>query len=158
MKWNDGRERALYEREQTALRSQYLQLGMTKEQIHSMQSLDKAWYKNRRREARHTQDLYVEILDDNNDYESKNPLYKKFLRNCSIEDKYWDNDYDWIEEIGNEGLYFALKSLSESNRVVLNLLVYYGMNQRQVAEQLDVSQQAISKKIKKFRTIFSKWL
>lgn len=61
----------MFEREQAALRSKYLQLGMTKEQIHSMQSLDKAWYKGRRREARHTQDLYVEILDDNDDYESR---------------------------------------------------------------------------------------
>lgn len=40
MKWNNGKERAKFEREQEELRKEYLAAGMTEEQIQSMRQFD----------------------------------------------------------------------------------------------------------------------
>ena len=143
MEWNNGKERALFEKEQAQKRKEYLAAGMTEEQIQSLRSFDEDWYRKRRREARHTQRLNITAFDeDDGDDETQNPLLKKFLHNFSVEDK----------------LYKAIKSLSDRDKEILSLLINDGFNETQAAKQLGVSQQAISKKIKKFQTIFGKWL
>ena len=157
MEWNNGKERALFEKEQAQKRKEYLAAGMTEEQIQSLRSFDEDWYRKRRREARHTQRLNITAFDE--DDETQNPLLKKFLHNFSVEDKHWENDrFDWIEQIENKQLYKAIKSLSDRDKEILSLLINDGFNETQAAKQLGVSQQAISKKIKKFQTIFGKWL
>ena len=157
MEWNNGKERALFEKEQAQKRKEYLAAGMTEEQIQSLRSFDEDWYRKRRREARHTQRLNITAFDG--DDETQNPLLKKFLHNFSVEDKHWENDrFDWIEQIENKQLYKAIKSLSDRDKEILSLLINDGFNETQAAKQLGVSQQAISKKIKKFQTIFGKWL
>lgn len=160
MKWNDGKERALFEREQAQKRKEYLAAGMTEEQIQILRNCDEDWYRSRRREARHTQRLNITAFDeDDGDDETKNPLLKKFLHSFSVEDKHWENErFAWIEEITNKQLYKAVISLSAKDKQILTLLVFDGFNQTEIAEQLGVSQQAISKKIKKFQIIFEKWL
>lgn len=160
MEWNNGKERALFEKEQAQKRKEYLAAGMTEEQIQSLRSFDEDWYRKRRREARHTQRLNITAFDeDDGDDETQNPLLKKFLHNFSVEDKHWENDrFDWIEQIENKQLYKAIKSLSDRDKEILSLLINDGFNETQAAKQLGVSQQAISKKIKKFQTIFGKWL
>lgn len=57
MKWNDGKERALFEKEQAQKRKEYLAAGMTEKQIQVLRSYDEDWYRSRRREARHKQRL-----------------------------------------------------------------------------------------------------
>ena len=160
MEWNDGRERALFEKEQARKREEYLAAGMTEEQIQVLRSCDEEWYRSRRREARHTQRLNITAFDeDDGDDETKNPLLKKFLHSFSVEDKHWENErFAWLEEIVDKQLYQAVISLSEKDKQILTLLVFDGFNQTEIAEQLGVSQQAISKKIKKFQIIFEKWL
>lgn len=160
MKWNDGKERALFEREQAQKRKEYLALGMTEEQIQILRSCDEDWYRSRRREAQHTQRLNITAFDeDDGDDETKNPLLKKFLHSFSVEDKHWENErFAWIEEITNKQLYKVVISLSAKDKQILTLLVFDGFNQTEIAEQIGVSQQAISKKIKKFQIIFEKWL
>lgn len=159
MKWNNGQERALFEKEQEKLRKEYLAAGMTEEQIQNLRSRDEDWYRSRRREAKHTQELDITAFDEDDCEESQNPLLKKFLHNFSVEDKYFETErFGWIEEITNKQLYKTVVSLSAKDKQILTLLVFDGFNQTEIAEQLGVSQQAISKKIKKFQTIFEKWL
>lgn len=160
MEWNNGKERALFEKEQAQKRKEYLAAGMTEEQIQSLRSFDEDWYRKRRREARHTQRLNITAFDeDDGDDETQNPLLKKFLHNFSVEDKHWENDrFGWIEQIENKQLYQAIKSLSDRDKEILSLLIIDGFNITQAAKQLGVSHQAISKKIKKFQKIFGKWL
>ena len=101
MEWNNGKERALFEKEQAQKRKEYLAAGMTEEQIQSLRSFDEDWYRKRRREARHTQRLNITAFDeDDGDDETQNPLLKKFLHNFSVEDKHWENDlFGWIAGI-----------------------------------------------------------
>lgn len=78
MEWNDGKERALFEREQTQKRKEYLAAGMSEEQIQVLRINDEDWYRSRRREARHTQRLNITAFDeDDGDDETQNPLNKK---------------------------------------------------------------------------------
>ncbi len=55
MKWNNGKERAKFEREQKELREQYIAEGMTEEQIQAMYDFDLDVFNGKRREAEHTQ-------------------------------------------------------------------------------------------------------
>ena len=45
MEWNNGKERALFEKEQANLRNEYLAVGMTEEQIKTMRDYDEEWFK-----------------------------------------------------------------------------------------------------------------
>lgn len=48
--------------------------------------------------------------------------------------------------------------MTDMEKEIITFLIYDGLNQTEIAEQLGVSQQSISKKIKKFQTFFKKWL
>ena len=112
MEWNDGKERAMFEREQAEKRKKYFAAGMTEEQIQVLRSYDEDWYRSRRREAQHTQRLNITAFDEDEGDESQNPLLKKFVHNFSVEDKHWENDrFGWIEEIEDKKLYLAIESL-----------------------------------------------
>lgn len=156
MEWNDGKERAKFEREQAELRKEYLAAGMTEEQIRAMYKFDKSFYNERRREATHTQELDIQAFDDDDsEDELRNSLLDKFMDKLSITDNHFqDERFGWIEQIENETLCKTIKSLSDADKELLTLLVCDGLNQRQIAERFGVSQQAISKKIKKISTFF----
>lgn len=160
MEWNDGKERAKFENEQTELRRQYLASGMSEEQIQELRKFDEDWYRSRRREARHTQRLNITAFDeDEGNIETQSPLLKKHLHNLSTEDKHCDNDrFGWMEEIDDKDLYRAIKSLKYKDKEILTFLICYGFNVTQIAIQKGVSHKAISKKIKKFKNIFGKRL
>ncbi len=64
MEWNNGKERALFEKEQAKLRKEYLSAGMTEEQIQVMRDYDEDWYRKRRNEALHTQELDIRTSED----------------------------------------------------------------------------------------------
>ena len=100
MEWNNGKEQALFKKEQAKLRKEYLAAGMTEEQLQILYEYDKKYLNLRQKEARHTQQLNVGIADEDNGEESQNPLLKKFLHKLSVEDKHFENDrYGWIEQI-----------------------------------------------------------
>ncbi len=158
MKWNNGKERAKFEREQAELREQYLAAGMTEEQIQIMYDFDNDFFNERRREAEHTQELDIQAFDDDSsEDELKSSLLDKFMDNLSITDSHFQNErFGWIEQIEDESISKALKKLPDDYKELLTLIVCDGLNQSEVAEKFDVSHQAISKKIKKIKKIFRK--
>ena len=154
MEWNNAREYAQFKKEQEKLREEYLAAGMKEEQIKAMYKYDLKYLNLRQREARHTQELDISAFDDEGDDEAKNPLYKKFLHCFSKEDKHWEDEhFGWIEEIENENMYRFLQSMSESDKKIMTLLLD-GYTQTEIASQIGVTQQAISKRLKKFQKIF----
>lgn len=152
MKWNNGAEQKKFEREQEKLRKQYLAAGMTEEQIQAMYEFDKNNMNLRQREARHTQNLDIEAFDDDGDDEAKNPLLKKFIDNFSCTDKHFEGErYDWIEEIENEELYKAIKSLSQEDLDLITMLAFDGYKQNEIAKKKGVVSVVICKKIKRLK-------
>ena len=157
MEWNNGKERALFQKEQAELRKQYLAAGMTEEQIQALHAFDREWYKSRRREAVHTQRLDIQTSEDE-DINKDNPLYKKFFEKLAVEDNHADySRYGWIDELENDRLAKAVNALSDTDREILTLLIE-GFNQATIALSLGMTQPAVSQRIKKIRGIFQKCL
>lgn len=104
--WNNGKERATFEREQAKKRKEYLAAGMTEEQIQSLYEYDLDWFNICRREAEHTQSLDIQTSEDE-DSKMDNPLYKKFFEKLAVEDNHADySRYGWIEEIENKEVFY----------------------------------------------------
>ena len=157
MEWNNGKERALFHKEQAKLRKQYLAAGMTEEQIQALYAFDCEWYKNRRREAVHTQRLDIQTSEDE-DINKDNPLYKKFFEKLAVEDNHADySRYGWIDELENEELAKAVNALSDADKELLTMLIN-GFTQSEIGAEMGVSQQSVSKRIKKVQRFFRKWL
>jgi RNA polymerase sigma factor (sigma-70 family) len=160
MEWNNGKERALFEKEQAKLRKEYLAAGMTEEQIQVLRDCDEEWYRSRRREARHTQRMNITVFDeDDREDESQNPLLKKFVHSFSVEDKHFENKrFGWIEEIEDKALYQAVSFLTDADKEILTMLLYDGMKQKDIAEQRGVKKSAISRKIGRLKNFLKDFL
>ena len=157
MEWHDGTERRRFEREQAELRKQYLAAGMTEEQIQALHAYDREWYKSRRREAVHTQRLDIQTSEDE-DVNKDNPLYKKFFEKLAVEDNHADySRYGWIDELENEELAKAVNALSDTDKELLTMLIN-GFTQSEIGAEMGVSQQSVSKRIKKIQKIFGERL
>ena len=157
MEWHDGTERRRFEREQAELRKQYLAAGMTEEQIQALHAYDREWYKSRRREAVHTQLLDIQTSEDE-DVNKDNPLYKKFFEKLAVEDNHADySRYGWIDELENEELAKAVNALSDTDKELLTMLIN-GFTQSEIGAEMGVSQQSVSKRIKKIQRFFREWL
>lgn len=133
MKWNDGKERAKFNSEQQALREQYIAAGMTEEQIQEMYAFDLKVFNGKRREAEHTQ------------------TSDKLTVTMNFSDA---SRYSWIEEIEDEKLNAAIKNLSAEQIELLTEIVMSDKTASEIAREQHVSQQAISKRLKKIRNIF----
>ena len=157
MDWHDGTERRRFEREQAELRKQYLAAGMTDAQIQALYAFDCEWYKNRRREAVHTQRLDIQTSEDE-DINKDNPLYKKFFEKLAKEDNHADNSrYGWIEEVENKQLYLAIRKLTEKDKEIVAMMVE-GFNQNEIAAHFGVKKAAISRKIWRIKNFLRNFL
>jgi RNA polymerase sigma factor (sigma-70 family) len=158
MEWNNGKERSKFEREQKQLRKQYLAAGMSDEQIKAAYEFDLEWYKSRRRETMHTQKLDAEMDEDCNDSDGLNPLLSKFMENFSVNDEYFASSrYGWVDEIKNEKLYLAIKSLSEDELELLTLLFIEKFSRKEVAAKLGLKAKALSMKIYRLKKNLKKF-
>lgn len=157
MEWNNGKERALFHKEQAKLRKQYLAAGMTEEQIQALYAFDCEWYKNRRREAVHTQRLDIQTSEDE-DINKDNPLYKKFFEQLAVEDNHADySRYGWLEEIQDERLYVAISKLTEKDKEIIAMILE-GFNQNEIAAHFGVKKAAISRKIGRIKNFLRNFL
>ena len=158
MKWNNGKERAKFEREQKELRKQYLAAGMTEEQIQAMYEFDLEWLRQRRNEAEHTQRLDIESSEEE-DLRKDNPLYKKFYEKLAVEEEYGeDSRYGWIKEIENRNLYQVIQKLSEEDKELLTEYVFEGLKQVEIAKVMGIKQPNISRRIIVIKKILKKFL
>ena len=151
MEWNNGKERAKFEKEQAKLREQYLAAGMTEDQMRQLYEYDLVWHKSCRREARHTQSLDF-VVDGDGEVRKDNPLYKKFSDKLTVEDKHSETTrFGWVEEIEDRRLYEAVKKLSADDLELLTQTLFEGVSQTQIAQQHGVVKVVICKKIKRIK-------
>ena len=156
MEWNDGTERRRFEREQKELRKQYLAAGMTEDQIQALYAFDREWYKSRRREAVHTQQLDIQTSEDE-DINKDNPLYKKFFEKLAVEDNHADySRYGWLEEIQDERLYVAISKLTEKDKEIIAMMIE-GFNQNEIAAHFGEKKAAVSRKIGRIKNFLRKF-
>lgn len=158
MKWNNGKERAKFEREQKELREQYIAAGMTEEQIQAMYDFDLKVFNGKRREAEHTQALDF-VAVEAEDKELENPLYNKFSDKLSVTMNFADaSRYAWIDEIEDERLVKAIKALPQDYIEILTEIIVDRRTKSDIANERGVLKTAISNKICRIKNIFKKFL
>lgn len=140
MKWNNRKERYYFECKQRKLREQYISFGMAEEEIQKLYELDLAEFNGRRREAEHTYRLDKTDLD---------------IHTVEIESGVISR-YAWMDEIENESIVAAIKSLSIDDLELLTKYIVEGFSLSDIARIEQKSPQAISKKFKKIKKFFKK--
>ena len=158
MKWNNGKERAKFEREQKELREQYLSAGMTEKQIQEMYAFDLKVFNSKRREAEHTQTLDFAAVEAE-DKELENPLYKKFLDKLTVTINFAEaSRYAWIDDMEDEQLIKAIRALPQDYIEILTEIIVNRHTKSEIANERGVLKTAISNKISRIKNIFRKFL
>ena len=151
MKWNDAKERKEFIKKQNKLHKEYLAAGMTEEQIKDLYEYDLGVYRNKRIEAIHTQKFDFDSAEFD-DKETDNPLFEKFLKNISVLPEYSDaSRFGWIEEIEDDKLAKALKSLPQDYKEILTDIFVNGFSQTEIAKKRCVTRKAINNKLCKIK-------
>ena len=138
MKWNNRRQRAQFLRKQAKLKEQYIALGMTDEEIQTMYDFDLSEFNCKRREAGHTYRLNDIDLDS-----------VTVELECATTSR-----YAWIDEIENESVIAAIKSMSRDYIEILTDIVIDGLSQSEIARNRNVKRSAIANKINRIKRIF----
>lgn len=137
MKWNNRRQRAQFLRKQAKLKEQYIALSMTNEEIQTMYDFDLAEFNCKRREAEHTYRLNDVDLDS-----------------VTVElESVTTSRYAWIDEIENERVIAAIKSMPRDYIEILTEIVIDGLSQAEIARNHNVGRNAIANKINRIKGI-----
>lgn len=156
MSWNNGYRRKQFEEKQKKQAEEYRALGMTEEQIQAMYEFDLEQFKSDRNYYSHTQPLTASDFDEGKEDESESTLLLKFfdeltvtIDNCGEKSRYW-----WVEEINNSQLYKIVISLPKESVELLTLIYVDKLNQSEISKIFNISQAAISQRLKKLNEIF----
>ena len=156
MSWNDAYERRKFKENQKKQEAEYRALGMTEEQIKAMYEFDLEQFRSDRRFYSHTQSLLPDTFDENEDNDEKLSIFELFkdVFTTTIEEAECKSRYWWIEEINNSELYSIVIGLSNEQIELLTLIYVDRLSQSEVARIFNVSQAAISQRLKKINEIF----
>lgn len=159
MKFNYQTEKRRFNEKWKRLYEEYKKAGMTEQMIQEMYDLDWDEFKRERVFARHNQYMgpYINENDEFVRDEGQNILLEKFIEHLTVSDVYFDKGFGWIEEIDSEPLYKALKSLSEDQLEILTEYVFQKNTQKEIAENLGISQPALSQQIATIKKIIKKF-
>ena len=136
-------ERKRFEREWDKLRKEYEAAGMPSEAIQSLYEFDLEFFRSQRTYINRTQSMPEEYISD--DDSERSSIFRKFAN--------FSGRFAWVDTIENQQLACALRQLSDEDLELLTFLVLEEHTQRELAEKLGCTQEAISKrfiKIKKF--------
>ena len=146
-----------FEKEMAEYRKEYLAAGLTEEDFAPFYEYCKAQVARNIAYKKHTQPLSA-ADEDPIEEDDKNPLYGKFLKELSNEQRPSETKrFWWLDEISDENLLRGLLSFTEYELELIDLSVYQGYTQEEIAAITGKTQpavcqklQTLKKKIKKF--------
>ena len=152
MAYNHGKELRKFLRKWKKLRKEYKEAGMSDEAIEEMFLFDKNEFKRNRVFMEHIHfDLPknnsgTDGEEDDNDFEQEDEEFKVAVSDeySAAHSRYW-----WVERIENPKLVAYLKSLSREELEFITLFYIDRYTQKEIAKILNISQQAVSKRIVK---------
>lgn len=161
MGFNHGLERRRFEARWSRLRVEYAANGMEESTIAEMYEFDLREFNSNRRYAEHTQAISRQEFSDDGDTanEDSSPLLMKFFEafTTKTSDSCQFERNGWIEEIEDEGLWKGVSKLSDGDRELLTLYIFYGYTLSEIAKRSGVTQPAISKKLSRIRKFLTKY-
>ena len=158
MERNNGLKRKKFEEQMARQAKNYRRQGMSEEKIQEVHEFDEDVYNGDRREEEHTQPLekYMPGMEE----EGRNSLLLRFWDQFTTEmepdksDPFW-----WIDTLENEKLISAVKSLSDTEKMLVTLVIINGWSAVDAVQCLgiNVKQSAaytrIEKTVKKLRKL-----
>ena len=158
MKWNNAKERKEFIKKQNKLHKEYLAAGMTEEQIKAIYEYDLSEFNSNRRENEHTQKFDFDSAEFD-DKETDNPLFEKFLEKISALPEYSDTSrFSWLEEVENDNLAKALKTLSKKELELLTEWLVDGRSVTKIAEKQGRNKSNVSRQITRLKIFLKKFL
>lgn len=161
MGFNNGSERKKFEAQWSRLRVEYAACGMDESMMITMYEFDWQTFNSDRRYAEHTQTFSRQEFSDDGDgtSEDRSPLLMKFLDPLSAEagDTYQPKGINWVEEIESENLWEGVSKLSDSDRKLLTLYVFYGYSITEIARMQGVTRPAVSKRLIRVKRFLKKF-
>ena len=148
---NRGLERKRFDETQKRLRKQYIEAGMTEEQIQAIYEFDLKQFNRDLAYRRYNQSLSC-LEESDLEEESYSPLLRKFPERLAIwqkpseSSKHW-----WLDEIEDEELLSNLKQLTDEELALIHMLAFCDLSQEEIGIQIKKSQSAISQKLKTIR-------
>jgi len=153
MSFNYSKEKLAFDKEWKKLREQYTKAEMTEEVIQELYNFDWSWFRMRRNYENHVQALPEEEINEQY-IETRSSLYRRFTSlSTSFDEMTFSGHFAWIDTISDGAISKKLKKLSNDELELLTLIVMEEYSQREIARKINLSQNAISKrliKIKKF--------
>ena len=149
MKWNERKERRIFDEQQKRRRSIYLSCGLTEAQIDDLEDKERELFNRRRSETRFgfasVPQYYVD--EEGEEKEIDHPAMS-YTEDICEDDPF---QYGFNDERLNQIVQYA----DETDLIILHLLSE-GLTKTAAGRALDISQQAVSKRIKKLLKKISK--
>ena len=150
MGFNYAKEKLRFDEEWVKLADEYRAAGFDEAGIKSMRDFDWDVFCKRRTYENRNQELPSEAFDGDSDECST--LFAKFdSLTVNFDENSFSGRYDWIEAIDNSVLAAKLKALSDDDKELLTLFAFGGFSQAEIAAMQGISQQAISKKLRRIK-------
>lgn len=148
---NRGLERKKFDTAQEHLKKQYIDAGMTDEQIQAIYEFDLHQFNRDLSYRKHTQPLFS--LEENDmEEEAHNPLLNKYTGRLSVSQQPTESKtLWWLDEIDDESLVLGLMQLTKEELALIDDLVFRGLSQEEIARERKKSQSAISQNLATIR-------
>ena len=135
-----------YEQQEAQRRAYYEKLGMSQSDIEAICAFDKKQFLSDCRYQRRMQSLTTE--DEYGD--ERSPLLVRFAdvltvyQTPSMTERFW-----WVDEIESSELIQKIKKLTLEELELITMYVFDSLTQKEIAARLNISQMAVSKRLKK---------
>lgn len=158
MGFNNGLEKKKFEAQWNRLRVEYTASGMDESTITAIYEFDCQTFNSNRRYAEHTQAISHQIFSDDGDEasEDKSALLVKF--SASFTDTYQLEGNGWVDEIKSERLWKGVSKLSNSDKELLTLHIFYGYSITEIAQMQGIARPTVSKKLTRIKKFLQKYL
>lgn len=145
-------ERKRFEQRWAKLRKEYEEAGMPSETIQLLYEFDLEFFRSQRAYENHTQAMPSEYVS--NDGTSHSTLFRKFpISTVTFDETDFSGRYAWVDAIENQKLALMLQKLSKEDLELLTFLVLEEHTQKELAEKLGCTQEAISKRFVRIKKI-----
>lgn len=159
MKFNVGLENKRFIKRWNRLEEEYRAAGMTEEAIEEMRIFDWNEFKSRRRFSEHNQFFEgAEFVDGEDTDIDDHPLHDRFFESFAVEDDYFsERRYGWIEQLDDEDLIIAVKSMKPEYLEIITQYVYEEKTLDEIGALYGVKKAAISNKLTRIKKIIKKF-